>query len=120
MILWNFCYYKDNFAKGDRSALSETERDAVFEEKEETIAIRLPLCGEYTVETYKLNRETSAFHNWVKLGAPKYPTQEQIEYLKAISRPQQETGTVCGEYAVEWKLQPFETVMLKLRKRYDQ
>ena len=50
--------------------------------------------GEYTVETYKLNRETSAFHNWVKLGAPKYPTQEQIEYLKAISRPQQETGTV--------------------------
>ena len=120
VILWNFCYYKDNFAKGDRSALSETERDAVFEEKEETIAIRLPLCGEYTVETYKLNRETSAFHNWVKLGAPKYPTQEQIEYLKAISRPQQETGTVCGEYAVEWKLQPFETVMLKLRKRYDQ
>ena len=46
--------------------------------------------------------------------------EEQIEYLKAISRPQQETGTVCGEYAVEWKLQPFETVMLKLRKRYDQ
>ena len=66
-----------------RTALEEVR--AVFEEKEETIAIRLPLCGEYTVETYKLNRETSAFHNWVKLGAPKYPTQEQIEYLKNAS-----------------------------------
>lgn len=120
VILWNFCYYKDSFAMGDRSALSETERDAVFEEKEETIAIRLPLCGEYTVETYKLNRETSAFHNWVKLGAPKYPTREQTEYLKAVSRPQQETATVCGEYTEEWKLQPFETVMLKLKKRHDQ
>lgn len=115
-ILWNFCYYRDDFAKGNRRSLTETNRDDVFEKKEEIVELHLPLCGEYTVEIYRVNGESSAFHNWVKLGAPKYPTQEQISYLKAVSVPQQETGVLYGEYGMEWKLQPFEVVMLKLKK----
>lgn len=116
VILWNFCYYKDNFAKGDRSALSEISRDGVFNEKMETLTLHLELCGQYDVEIYRLNQETSALHNWIKLGAPKYPTQAQIADMKERSNPQQHQGSICGEYVKEWKLQPFEVVMLKLKK----
>lgn len=116
VILWNFCYYKANFAKGDRSALSETDRNKVFDEKTETILLDLTLCGEYIIEAYHLDQETSALHNWIKLGAPKYPTQAQIMHLKENSNPHQYNSDVCGRYIKEWKLQPFEVVMLKFKK----
>lgn len=87
VIIWNYCYYKDNFAQGDRSELSETERDNVFENKSISVELNIELNGEFKQTEYILNKNTSAFHNWVSIGAPKYLTLQQIKILDKKSRP---------------------------------
>lgn len=113
IIIWNYCYYKDNFADGDRSELSETDRDKVFENKKITINLSIELNGEYNQTIYTLNESTSAFHNWVKMGAPQYPTPSQIDKLKAISKPKIETSKV-NTFDINETLKPHEVKMFIL------
>lgn len=87
IIIWNYCYYKENFANGDRSALSETERDNVFTNKNTTVDLSISLNGEYRQTEYVIDNITCAFHNWVKIGAPQYMTAEQMSHLKEESKP---------------------------------
>ncbi len=116
LILWNCCYYKDEFAKGDRNKLTFTNRDEVFENKNEEIYVTIELSGKYTLETYTLDKETSALHNWVKIGAPQYPTVEQINALKNQSAPKFKSENITNPFSETYNLKPFEVVMLKLKK----
>ncbi len=116
VILWNYCYYKDEFAKGDRSKLTLTSRDEVFEDKQEKIDITIDLKGKYTLETYTLDKETSALHNWVKIGAPQHPTVEQINILKEQSTPKFTSEKIADSFSKTYNLNSFEVVMLKFKK----
>lgn len=87
IIIWNYCYYKDNFANGDRSELTETDRDNIFKNRNITVNLSIDLNGEYEQTIFTLDKSTSAFHNWVIMGAPGYPTQLEIAALKAQSKP---------------------------------
>lgn len=115
VIIWNYCYYKDNFADGDRSELCEIDRDKVFVNKEIATNLSIVLSGEYIQTLYTLNESTSAFHNWVKMGAPQYPTPSQIDELKAISKPKVETSKV-NAFAISETLRPNEVKMFLLNK----
>ena len=44
-----------------------------FEIKDEKFNISLNLDGEYKLTEYTLDKDTSALHNWVKLGTSEYP-----------------------------------------------
>lgn len=80
ILLYNYCYYKDDFASGDRSKLSLLERDDVFEEK--VLNIDLDIQNAKDITSYRLsNKEGSALHNWIALGAPENPSVEQTEEL---------------------------------------
>lgn len=115
-ILWNFCYYKDEFAGGDRSNLTLTDRDKVFKEKDEKFSLTIPLEGEHSVETYMLSKRTSVLHNWVKMGAPESPTKQQIELLKKQSTPEFLESRIHSNYSKEITLKPFEVCMIKIKK----
>ena len=115
VIIWNYCYYTDEFAEGDRSKLTLTNRDYVFEQKKEHIELSLDLHGEYEQVVYTLNESTSAFHNWVKMGAPQYPSQKQIEELKEKSQPLKEVRLVSSIKMNEI-LNPNEVKMFVLNK----
>ena len=118
VILYNFCYYKKEFADGDRSQLKDTDRDHVFDEKEITVDLKLDLTGEYEETVYELNQETSAVHNWIKMGAPQYPSLQQIEELKESSQPLTKTR-IISEYNISQKLAPHEVKLYLLRKMPD-
>ncbi len=115
ILLWNYCDYKEAFAKGDRSALTLTDRDGVFENKDLDIDLSPDLQGEYTLTVYTLDENASALHNWVKLGAPQYPTKAQVQLLKAQSRPAQETRRVTA-FRFHETLRPHEVRALLLTK----
>lgn len=86
ILLWNYCYYTDAFAKGDRSALSLHNRDAVFENKELVFTIHIKNAK--VIKAYKLGRDNgSALHNWLRMGAPESPTKEQASELISKSVP---------------------------------
>ncbi len=111
IIIWNYCYYTDEFANGDRSKLTDTARDDVFVLN--NIEIYIDLGAEYTGTVYTLNESTSAYHNWLKLGASQYPTTTEIEKLKKYSKPKQEQITLS---AVNETLKPHEVKMYIIYK----
>ena len=90
ILAYNFAYFDDLFLNGDVSALSETERYLVFEEKP-TKEIEIDLSGlegRYKVTRYVLNREHgSVFDKWVEMGAPENMTEEELESLKGQATP---------------------------------
>lgn len=86
ILLWNYCYYSDAFASGDRSALSLYSRDDVFENKEFSFTVHIENAK--AIKAYKLGRDNgSALHNWLRMGAPESPTQEQTFELISKSVP---------------------------------
>lgn len=115
VIIWNYCYYKDNFADGDRSDLSETDRDKVFKNKDITVDLNIKLSGEYRQTVYTIDENTSAFHNWVKMGAPQYPSSTEITQLKAICKPKEQTKAV-NSFEISETLKPHEVKMFLLNK----
>lgn len=111
IIIWNYCYYTDEFANGDRKRLTDTERDAVFNLK--NIEIDITLDGTYTGTVYTLDESTCAYHNWLRLNAPEYPTQNEIDILKANSKPKEEQITLSDITEI---MKPHEVKMYLIRK----
>lgn len=88
ILLWNYCYYTDKFAKGDRSKLSLHSRDDVFENKK--FEISLDIKNAKNIKALKIsNDKGSAFHNWLNMGAPESPTKEQTDMLIGDSAPKE-------------------------------
>ncbi|MDE6003982.1 MAG: hypothetical protein K2G88_01165, partial [Oscillospiraceae bacterium] len=115
IIIWNYCYYKDNFANGDRSELTETNRDNVFQNKDITIDLSIYLNGEYEKTIYTLDKSTSALHNWIKMDAPQYPTVNQIKELKLLSQPKIETSQI-NSFDISETLKPHQVKMYLISK----
>ncbi len=111
IIIWNYCYYTDEFANGDRKRLNDTERDAVFNLK--NIEINITLDGTYTGTVYTLDESTCAYHNWLRLNAPEYPTQNEIDILKANSKPKEEQITLSDITEI---MKPHEVKMYLIRR----
>lgn len=88
ILLWNYCYYTDEFAKGDRSKLSLYDRDDVFENKK--LEISLDIKNAKNIKAFKISKDNgSAFHNWLNMGAPESPTKEQVDMLVSDSTPKE-------------------------------
>lgn len=88
ILLWNYCYYTDEFAKGDRSKLSQHSRDDVFENKR--LEISIDIKNAKNIRAYKISKDNgSAFHNWLNMGAPESPTKEQTDMLVSNSAPEE-------------------------------
>ena len=115
VILWNYCYYTDEFAKGDRSRLTLTDRDGVFESKDESFKLSINLDSEYKLTEYTIDNCTSALHNWVNMDAPKYLTKNDIAILDAMSHPKV-TSSFIENFNIDLTLKPHEVRMYTLEK----
>lgn len=90
ILAYNFAYFDELFMNGDTSALTNTERYLVYENKEtKKIEINATgIFGCYKVTRYELNRENgSAFDQWVKMGAPENMTKAEVHNLKGKANP---------------------------------
>ena len=119
IIVWNYCYYTDDFAKGNRSRLSLSGRDEIFNNKLENISLNIKLDGKYKQTVYVLDKNASAVHNWINIGAPQYMTPDQVKILKGKSRPLEAVNTV-SEFSLDVDLKPHEVRMYILSKNGEQ
>ncbi|MBU5437842.1 helix-turn-helix domain-containing protein [Tissierella sp. MSJ-40] len=90
ILVYNHTYFDDLFLNGDTSALTNTERYLVYEEKaEREVEININgISGKYKITRYQLNREYgSVFDEWIKMGTPENMTQEELNYLKGKAYP---------------------------------
>lgn len=119
VLLFNYCYYEEEFTKGNRSKLSLTSRDNVFEDK--TIEIELDIKNipkDYKEEVYRLGKEYgSALHQWIQKDAPESPTKELIGELIANSKPVMTAeNTVQQTYTNSFTLAPHDVVLITFQK----
>lgn len=91
IILYNYKHYSTAYARGEVLDMTFTNRYSPFgmEEKGEYI---LKLVGvnadRYEVTEYIVNRRYgSCFDKWVEMGAIPLKTAEEIDILKALSKP---------------------------------
>lgn len=86
ILLWNYCYYTEAFAKGNRENLSLYDRDHVFEQKSLRAAVNIKNAR--SIKACRLGKSNgSAFHNWLKMNAPESPSRAQIQELAAACVP---------------------------------
>lgn len=91
ILAFNYCHFDDLYALGDTSFIHLKNRYNGFKE-EKTIKIEFEIKGlpdsKYRMVTHTLSRQHgSSYDRWVEMGAPDRLSAEDIDYLKANSRP---------------------------------
>lgn len=121
VLMWNYVHYNAAFANGDRSMLTEHERDRIFQPAQAK-AFQVSIGG--LDGTYKVSRYTfdpqhgSVFDAWLAMGAPAEPTAEEIEYLQRKAGPELQVSRVAGqaEFAAEVTVQPHGLTLIEIQK----
>lgn len=123
ILAFSYAYYDDMYRLGDRSLVTFHSRYNVFEYKNEKkfSFIISNLLGRYEIREYVLNREQgSAYDVYDRMGSPSELSEEDVVYLKGMSRPQMAVRTVSaeGELKLECQIPPHGIHMILLNKLY--
>lgn len=91
VLTFNYCHFDDLYALGDNSFIDAVNRYNGFKDVK-TVKLELELTGlpsgKYRMITRTIGRKHgSSYDRWVEMGAPKSLCPEDVEYLKAGSRP---------------------------------
>lgn len=118
ILMWNYCYYKEDFANGDRRALTNHDRYRIFDDQDLSISIDLKsLQGKYKEISYSFGKDQgSAYDVWLQNGAPVSPNREEIGIIEKETGPK---GAIkpLGEltsYNEKIVLKPHEVKLIEL------
>lgn len=123
ILMYNYAHVDQLFASGDWTGLTESSRYSIFEEKGDRV-FRLRLNeGEqrYKLTSYRLDREHgSVFDEWIRLGAPAYPTEEELKFLQARSTPDMHIERLSAAESLNrsYVVPPHGIVLLLLQPQY--
>ncbi|MDR0268066.1 helix-turn-helix domain-containing protein [Paenibacillus sp.] len=123
ILMYNYTHVDQLFASGDWSGLTETSRYTIFEEKGNR-SYQLKLDGlehRYKMTSYRLDREHgSVFDEWIRSGAPVYPTEEELQFLRHRSVPEMQIGWLNTAERLEhtYIVPPHGILLLTLRPEY--
>ncbi|AZS13314.1 GH39 family glycosyl hydrolase [Paenibacillus lutimineralis] len=125
ILMYNYAHVDQLFASGDWSGLTETSRYTIFEEKGNR-SYHLKLDGlerRYKVTSYRLDRKHgSVFDEWIRLGAPTYPTEEELQFLQHRSVPEMQIGwldaAVAEHLEQTYIVPPHGILLLSLQPQY--
>ncbi len=97
-----------------------TKRDSVFK-FENSVSFQVNLAhllpGDYEFILQRVNRESgSSYDTWLAMGAPEYLTQDQVDYIKQVSKPKMEKWIehVNGSYSFTAQLSAHEIQLITI------
>lgn len=101
IILYHYRHFSHLYAIGERFDMTATDRYTPFS-PEQPMDVHLVLedipDGEYLVRETAINRRSgSSFDRWLEMGALEPEGEEELETLKALSRP------LCSKYRAQAK-----------------
>lgn len=118
ILVYNYCDFIASNINCDQNETSMEERYNVFYEKILDFCLLLKgLMGRFQQKIYRINKESgSAFDEWLKIGAPKIMTTEEINYIKnkSIYSYYIDEVYVEGNFRIHHKLQPHEVLLIEL------
>lgn len=123
ILAYNYVFYDRAFQKGDNSLLNFKNRYEVFEEKSPIdLKIKLKgLKGNYLITEEILDRNSgSAFDIYEAMAYPEEMGPKEVEYLKAMARPQIKVSKIFveGEFLKNIHLNPHGIALITIRKQY--
>lgn len=126
IMTYNYCHFDDLYAMGDISFIDEIHRYNGFK-NERTLKIDIILSHlpheHYKMVTHTISRnQGSSYDAWVAMGAPESLTQEDVEYLKANSRPRRHIQHVRVDgvaLTLHSNLKPHEVELIELTPVYE-
>lgn len=123
ILMYHYTHVDQLFASGDWSGLTETSRYTIFEEKgSRAYHLKLDdLKGSYKMTSYRLDREQgSVFDEWIVLGSPAYPTEEEFSYLRNKGGPEMRTEllTEARSFEQNFIVPPHGVLLISLQKQY--
>ncbi|MEG2017509.1 MAG: helix-turn-helix domain-containing protein [Clostridium sp.] len=123
ILAFNYVFYDRAFQNGDNSLLSFRNRYDVFEEKTPIdLNIKLTgLKGAYLIKEQLLDRTAgSAFDIYEAMGHPEELGSLEVEYLKAMARPQIKVREVQveDEFVKNIDLKPHGIAFITIKKKY--
>lgn len=90
IVLYNYCFYNEDFLSGRNRPLSRKDRYQIFENGHQKIFL-LDLTlepGRYRIERHILDREHgSIYDGWIRMGAPEFIDTTCRAYLNKIAYP---------------------------------
>ncbi|MBW8347837.1 helix-turn-helix domain-containing protein [Bacillus sp. IITD106] len=120
ILTYHYCHFDDLYAMGDTSFINETNRYNGFKDHK-TLKMEIGLTdipsGKYKMVKTVISRQNgSSYDKWVEMGAPKALTEEDIAYLKAVSKPQRSIHyqQIDGEWTYVSTLESHEVALLEL------
>lgn len=91
IMLYNYKHFSSLYAQGEMFDMTITNRYTVFgQEKKKEFNFKLENVNSnnFIVTEYIVNRQYgSAFDKWLEMGALPLESNEEIEYLKSLSKP---------------------------------
>lgn len=123
ILMWNYCHYNEEFARGNRTKLTEYNRYEIFNEKRLHINLEVKgLKGKYRVREYVLDRDHgSVFDAWVAMGAPENLSKEEIDILKKKMGPEGRFYTIESEEIFQKNIviEPHGVCLIELCKIHE-
>ncbi len=122
ILIYNYAYFDDLFLNGDTSALGNTERYLVFENRpSKKIELNIRgISGYYKITRYQLNRENgSVVDAWIDMGAPENMVEEELKYLRGKAYPKinVEYSELDGDYKERLYLPVHGAELIVLEKK---
>jgi xylan 1,4-beta-xylosidase len=120
VLLYHYCHYDRLYCMNQHANIVMENRYNVFLDRDD-VRMKLTLTGIdngiYQIKQHQLNREHgSAFDKWVKMGAPEYLGNDEVNYLRYASIPKIHISEVRSEGVVSLAsiLQPHEVQLIEI------
>lgn len=121
LITYNYCHYSNMYRYRYKRLEKPQDAYLVFEPGE-ILRLQFKLDGLsdgwYRVERRAItSQHGSSFDKWIEIGAPQYPSAQELKYLQDISQPYYHVSNIQAENGlrVEVLLRPLEIELLTIR-----
>jgi len=123
ILMYHYTHVDPLFASGDWSGFWEMSRYSIFEEKgSRAYHLKVELAHSMKMTSYRMDRgQGSAFDEWVRLGAPTYPTEEELQYLQQRCGPEMRTERCDPEqtsYEQIYIVPPHGVLLVTFQRQY--
>lgn len=119
-LFWNYVFFKDNFALGDRSALKYYDRYSVFQDannKRIKLTINALINKTVQIDQYQFSRKHGSVYDfWLNNGAMEYMHSEDLKMVEENNHLKHKRSfKSCDEkLAISFDLKKFDFALIEL------
>ncbi|WP_160680171.1 helix-turn-helix domain-containing protein [Clostridium sp. C8-1-8] len=118
ILAYNYCHFIEETKKCHSTDISIKERYQVFDERSKSISFIIRgLAGKAVERIYRINKKNgSAYDQWLTIGAPRYLSGDEINYIKgkSIFGYEMKEISIEGDFVINEIMEPHEVLLIEI------